>query len=137
MHLKFTIAVLSLFVVLKLTKTKYISKSTDDVYNERSEILTSAAADEAESTSEPFSDDPTSTKSNGIIEPEISWKDYFKNLNKTNGEADESKGFWPFFPYIVFAVVVLGLVFRCFYKDKSAFSGGQVRTTSKRKFQFY
>ncbi|CAL1274617.1 unnamed protein product [Larinioides sclopetarius] len=137
MHPKFIIAVLSLFVVLKPTKAKYISMSPENIYQESSEILSSELGDETSSTS--FSDDPSSTDSDVNNEQKTSLKDIFKIFNKTNGtngEPDVVQGFWPYIPYIIFAVVVLGLIFRCFYKDKSAFSGSHLRSTSSRKRQF-
>ncbi|CAL1287719.1 unnamed protein product [Larinioides sclopetarius] len=100
MHVKFLVAVLSLFVVLKLTKTKYISTSIENIDPASSEILSTASSNE-----------PTSIDSDDSSEPEISLKDLFENFNKTDVEPDNSKDFLPYIPYIILAVVFLGLVY--------------------------
>ncbi|GBM19561.1 hypothetical protein AVEN_364-1 [Araneus ventricosus] len=82
-----------------------------DIYHESSEILSSETGDETESSSTSFSDDPTSTDSDVSNEPKTSLKDRFENFNTTNKEPDEAKGFWPYLPYTIFAVVVLGLMY--------------------------
>ncbi|GFS80696.1 hypothetical protein NPIL_652611 [Nephila pilipes] len=70
----------------------------------------------------------------------ITSQDSYNNFTSPNPFDDDDEDYfdiWGVLPFIVMACSSVGVILRCFYKDKSAFSGARLNNKSSKKLRFY
>ncbi|GFQ84755.1 hypothetical protein TNCT_36061 [Trichonephila clavata] len=100
-----------------------------------------SSKEEMELTLQPTTRDPLFEFSDNRTDQGLTFPSKVSNVSSTSplplADEDASSDTRRLLPFIFMSGISVGIILRCFYKDKSAFSGARLDNKSSKKLRFY